>query len=85
MIYLFLHLAASTLFSLCYKVAVSMSDDEFIKQMRGWMNGSQAWPEMDAYSSNVTGGAGIDLSQETELLVTWLFGNEKELEKAMQK
>jgi hypothetical protein len=69
---------------LCYKVSVSMSDDEFIQQMRGWLDGSQQWPAMDTYTSNVTGGAGIDLGQETELLSTWLFGGEKELERAMK-
>lgn len=69
---------------LCYKVAVTMDDDEFVERMRGWLDGSQPWTEMDAYGQNITGGAGVDLSAETDLLNTWLFGSEKELEKAMR-
>jgi hypothetical protein len=70
---------------LCYKVSVNMSDDDFVNAMRGWLDGSQSWPAMDAYGQNITGGAGVDLTQETELLNTWLYGSEKELEKAMKK
>ncbi len=69
---------------LCYKVAVTMDDDEFVEKMRGWLDGSQTWSAMDNYSQNITGGAGVDLSSETELLNTWLFGSEKQLEKAMK-
>lgn len=69
---------------MCYKVALTMSDDEFIDRLRGWQEGSETWTEMDAYSANITGGAGVDLSTETNLLNTWIFGNEKELEKAMK-
>lgn len=69
---------------LCYKVAVTMDDDEFVERMRGWLDGSQSWTEMDAYSQNITGGTGVDLGAETDLLNTWLFGSEKELEKAMR-
>ena len=69
---------------MCYKVAVTMGDDEFVDRLRGWLDGSETWTEMDAYSTNITGGAGVDLSTETDLLNTWLFGGEKELEKAMQ-
>jgi hypothetical protein len=68
---------------LCYKVAVTISDDEFVSKMRGWMNNTQEWPEMDAYSQNVTGGVGVDLSAETVSLSIWLWGAEKVLEKVM--
>lgn len=69
---------------LCYKVAVTMSDDEFVSQMRGWLDGSSEWPEMDEYSSNISGGVNVELGLATEALMTWLFGSEKELEKAMK-
>jgi len=73
---------------LCYKVAVTMSDDEFVTKMRGWLDGSESWTEMDAYSENVTGGSGlltsIILSNATSALTTWLWGTEKELEKVMR-
>jgi len=68
---------------LCYKVAVSMSDDEFVANMRGWLDNSQAWPEMDAYSANV-GGTSANLAAENAALNTWLWGTEKELEKVMK-
>jgi hypothetical protein len=69
---------------LCYKVAVTMSDDEFVSQMRGWMAGSSEWPEMDNYSQNVTGGVNVDLGLSTEALSIWLWAAEKVLEKVMK-
>jgi len=30
-------------------VGAGMSDDEFAEKMRGWLNSSQAWPEMDNF------------------------------------
>ena len=69
---------------LCYKVAVTMSDDEFVMKMRGWLDGTETWTEMDNYSENITGGAGVNLAAETLSLATWLWGTEKELEKVMQ-
>ena len=67
---------------LCYKVAVTMSDDDFVAAMRGWGDGSQPWPEMDTYHATI-GGVGADLSKDTDPLKTWLFGSERELQKVM--
>lgn len=73
---------------LCYKVAVTMSDDEFAAKLRGWLDGSETWTEMDAYSANLSGGAGlvtdVALDAATRSFATWLFGAEKDLERAMR-
>jgi len=69
---------------LCYKVAVTMSDDEFAKQLRGWVRGESEWPEMDAYSRNISGGAGADLSQDAQLFGLLLFGAEQVLRKVIE-
>jgi hypothetical protein len=30
-----------------------MSDDRFVGRMRGWLDGTQPWPEMDSYGDHV--------------------------------
>ncbi len=36
---------------LCFKVAALMPPDEFTRRMRDWMQGKEAWPEMDRYAA----------------------------------
>jgi hypothetical protein len=38
---------------LCYWTAGTMSDDRFVGRMRGWLDGTQPWPEMDSYGDHV--------------------------------
>lgn len=73
---------------LCYKTAELMNDDEFVGRLRGWMTGSEAWPEMNSYAGWVgatakTIGDGVMLakiySQLALPLVTWLDGSEAEV------
>ncbi len=35
---------------LCFKIAVLMPADEFVRKLRGWMRGEAAWPAMDEYA-----------------------------------
>lgn len=43
---------------LCYKTAVQQSNDDFVKDLRGWMRGEQDWPAMDSYAASL--GAVMD-------------------------
>lgn len=74
---------------LCVKTAVLMKDEEFIKRLRGWMDGSAAWPEMNTYAGWVgatakTIGEGVMLAKlYTQLalpMLTWLDGGEAEVD-----
>lgn len=60
---------------LCYKTAVMMSEREFTDGLRGWLDGSQAWPEMDAFQQSLGGNLMIDLirSQIAQHLARWVF------------
>jgi hypothetical protein len=64
---------------LCYKIAVLMSEKEFSKRMKGWLDKTEPWAEMDQYANDL----GVDLS--TNLLpaalslAVWLFGEELSL------
>lgn len=66
---------------LCYKTAVSMSDEEFAARMRGWLNG-EPWDEMDRYADFVGGNLGASLLRDAafEALGVWLFGGKDEME-----
>jgi hypothetical protein len=70
---------------LCYKTSVLVPEDQFISDLAGWTKGEQAWPEMDAYASQlgVDGSqlAQKDLSQEPSLLLlaVWMFSQELSL------
>lgn len=35
----------------CFKTAVLMKDDDFVKSLRGWMRSESKWPAMDTYAS----------------------------------
>lgn len=69
---------------LCYKVAVTMSDADFTSQLRGWVNGTQAWPEMDRYAETI-GGIDADLSKAAVNLAVWIFGEESEVERLVNQ
>lgn len=38
---------------LCFVTAVQMSDAEFTQRMRGWLNQTAVWPEMDSYAASI--------------------------------
>lgn len=73
---------------LCFKEALLMNDSLFTNRMRGWIDGSEPWPEMDEYQVFVGAGrAGIlnpalllDLSQP---LLRWLDGPKEDLDQVM--
>lgn len=74
---------------LCFKTAELISDDEFIRRLRGWMTGTEAWPEMNQYAGWVgattrtiaTGEMLAKLYTQLALpLMTWLEGSETEIE-----
>ena len=62
--------------ALTVKTAVMMPEEEFTSQLRGWVKGSEAWPEMDGYAR----GLGVPLETDmikqpvTTGLAVWLFG-----------
>jgi len=66
-------LAASN--CLCWKSSVLMDEDQFVAQLNGWADGSQAWPEMDAFEKAVGGNVNVDLtaSQVAQHLPQWAF------------
>jgi len=61
---------------LCYKTAVLMSEKEFTSQMRGWLDGSQPWAEMDAYEKSIGGDVSASLMPAAIGLAVWLFGED---------
>jgi hypothetical protein len=63
---------------LCYKTAVLMSEKEFVSQMKGWMNGTQPWAEMDAYASDIGVDLSTSLAPAAINLAVWLFSDELE-------
>jgi hypothetical protein len=78
---------------LCFKTAVTMPPDDFVNKLRGWMNGSEKWSEMDTYAS-WTGNtaatiatslaAGSVLYQQLMLpLERWLSDKEDDLNGAL--
>jgi len=69
---------------LCWKEAVLMGEDEFVQRLRGWLYGTQAWPELDEYA----GWVGMEpRTLESPWLLAleigiqlWLWGSERELD-----
>lgn len=61
---------------LCYKTAVMMDEKEFISDLRGWMNGTKPWAEMDEYEKRVGGDVSVSLAPAAIRLGVWLFGEE---------
>jgi hypothetical protein len=68
---------------LCYKTAVLASKEEFTAQLRGWVNGSTSWPQMDAYAMMLGGhqemGADLRESRVGVSMAYWLWGGAAEL------
>ena len=73
---------------LCYKSGVLESPDDFAARLRGWLQGSESWPEMDEYADWLGGsresfvpggdiGLGMDIARR---LVTWLWGGNGDLD-----
>jgi hypothetical protein len=79
---------------LCHKTAVMMGEDDFIKQMRGWVNGTEKWAAMDDYSTwlgatrstlTTVMTVGSVLYQQLVLpLERWLSSSEDELNAALE-
>lgn len=70
---------------LCYKVTVLMDDEVFADRLKGWVNGTQGWVEMDAYQKwlgveDVT----VSLADNTAALalLVWLQGGMDDLFRA---
>lgn len=73
---------------MCYKTAVMMDEEEFTSRLRGWMNGTAGWPEMDDFAEWI----GAPLAGEVAWanvavgiagsLATWLWGDEGDLDDA---
>ncbi len=38
---------------LCFYTSVQMSDDDFRRKMRGWLNGTEKWQGMDEYAKTI--------------------------------
>lgn len=60
---------------LCYKTAVLMDRDQFVNQMRDWLNGG-SWTEMDAYADQLGVPLDTDLTPAAIQLAVWLFSDE---------
>jgi hypothetical protein len=69
---------------LCYKGAVLESPEAFADRLRGWMESTEDWPEMDQYALYLNASK-QDLSalrlgmQMGNTLLTWLWGGEQGL------
>jgi len=71
---------------LCYKTAVLMNQQDFARQLNGWLKG-EAWSEMDAYAAFVSGSTSqvqsaalnVSLLSNAVNLAVWLFGDENQL------
>lgn len=69
---------------LCYKTAVLMKGDDFVAKLRGWLDGSQRWPEMDSYATMLggSGRTGVDVDLGTGIglsMAYWLWENKFDL------
>lgn len=67
---------------LCFKTAVLMDEKAFTDGLRGWMDGSQPWSEMDAYERMIGGDVNQSILPNAINLAVWLFG--ENLEKWLQ-
>jgi hypothetical protein len=76
---------------LCYWTAGTMSDDRFVGRMRGWLDGTQPWPEMDSYGNNVgftladvaAGVASEVPARWIAAVLDWANGTETELDELL--
>ncbi|APU89249.1 MAG: hypothetical protein DYG85_06430 [Chloroflexi bacterium CFX1] len=60
---------------LCYKTAVLMDREQFVSQMRDWLNGG-SWAEMDAYAEELGAPIDADLTPAMINIAVWLFSDE---------
>jgi hypothetical protein len=64
---------------LCYKTAVLMSEKEFTAGLKGWLNGSKPWAEMDDYAEQLSAVSDQPLAQSilpnAINLAVWLFSD----------
>jgi hypothetical protein len=67
---------------LCYKTAVLMEEKELTSQLRGWMQGTTTWSEMDDYQEAIGGQLAASILPNAINLAVWLFGDN--LEKWLQ-
>jgi hypothetical protein len=72
---------------LCYKVAVLMDEGDFVRKMRGWVQGTEPWAEMDDYAfslgANAAGLAATSLTAMGAAMARWLWADEDELDDAL--
>jgi hypothetical protein len=59
-----------------YKTAVLMASTDFTQRMNGWLNGSEAWGEMDDYAELVGGDVSQSVLPNAVNLAVWLFGED---------
>lgn len=60
----------------CFKTSVQMPADEFTKKLKGWLNGTQEWSEMDQYANDLGMPLDTDLTPAAVNLAVWLFGED---------
>jgi len=63
---------------LCYKTAVLMDEKEFTSKLRGWLNGTEQWSEMDDFAKLVGGDVNESIMPNAINLAVWLFGEDLE-------
>lgn len=70
---------------LCFKVAVLMPQPVFDQRMKGWLNGREMWPEMDAYKKLMGGDVAqrLDETAVHQALLRWLSGSLPDLVKVL--
>lgn len=60
----------------CFKTAVMMNEKEFTSRLRGWMNGSEPWGEMDEYEKTIGGDVQNSIMPQAIGLAVWLLSTE---------
>jgi len=61
---------------LCYKTAVLMDREQFVSQMRGWLDGSEPWSAMDTYASELGVPLDTDLMPAAINLAVWMLDDD---------
>ncbi len=61
---------------LCYKTTMLMPEKEFTSKLHDWLNDEQAWPEMDAYASDLGVDLNTNLAPAAINLAVWMFSND---------
>lgn len=62
---------------LCYKTSVMMDQKAFTSKLKGWMQGTGEWPEMDDYAKNLGVDLNTDMTEQpvVQSLAVWLFSD----------